>query len=218
MAGMPPKPRTRRTAKDKLAELVIQHIPIEQLKPDPKNARVHDQRNVASITASLRRFGQRKPLVVAKDYTVVAGNGTLEAMADLDVTHVWVSVFPGTVTEATAYGIADNRTGELASWDPELLMEHLATFDAALLEAAGYDVDDLADLAERYGAPPGLDDLLAGGGADETLLWPVLRIQMPKPLLDRYHNLVDGMGDADEVEKFEQVIKWAEETEVGQPS
>ena len=212
-------PRTRRTPTEKTADLAIEKVPIETLQPDPANARSHDQRNIASIKASLRRFGQRKPLVVAKDYTVVAGNGTLQAMTEMEITEVWVSVFPGNAAEARAYGIADNRTGELASWNPEVLMEHLASFDAGLLEAAGYDTDDLADLSERFGSAPGLDELgEAHGSTDERLLWPVLRIQLPKELLDRYHNLTDPLGDADDVERFEQVIAWAEEAEVGKPS
>jgi ParB-like chromosome segregation protein Spo0J len=216
MRGMPP--RQRRTAATKLADLAIEQVPIDQLKPDPDNARVHNDRNLAAVEASLRRFGQRKPLVVAKDYTVVAGNGTLEVMARVGMDQVWVSVFPGTPAEARAYGIADNRTGELASWDPERLLENLATFDAALLEATGYAPDDLADLAERFGAAPSLDELTGElGSPEERLLWPVLRVQMPKDLLDRYNALVDHMDGGDDVARFEQVVKWAEEYRVGMP-
>jgi len=38
--------------------------PLEAILPDPKNARTHDENNLRAIVASLRQFGQRKPIVV----------------------------------------------------------------------------------------------------------------------------------------------------------
>lgn len=153
---------SKRTAPAKLTTLDLRQVPLADLKPDPGNARVHNDRNLAAIRASLRRFGQRKPLVVAKDLTVVAGGGTLAVMADLGLDPVWVSVFPGTAAEARAYGIADNRTGELAEWDPQLLTDsllELSRLDPALLDASGFDTLDLDGLMAAA-APPDLGDAL----------------------------------------------------------
>lgn len=50
--------------------------PVADLVLDPANARSHDERNLAAIRDSLARFGQQKPIVVAADGTVLAGNGT----------------------------------------------------------------------------------------------------------------------------------------------
>lgn len=208
-------PRARKTPQDKLADMVVERVPIDKLQFDPENPREHDARNLAAIAASFRRFGQRKPLVVSRDYTVVAGNGSLQAMTDLGWDEVWVSVFPGNHAEAVAFGIADNRSGELASWNPELLMKHLNAMDHSLLEAAGYDMEDLSDMSERFSPASGLDELTElHGEPDEMALWPVLRIQLPKPILDRYHALTDAL-DGDEVARFTKVIEWAEETRIG---
>lgn len=134
---------------------------IELLRPDPDNARTHSKANLTAIEASLRAFGQRKPIVVTSDMTVVAGNGTLSVMADrLGWDSVWVSVFPGTVAEARAYGIADNRTGELAGWDENLLTAALLSVmdaDETLLAATGYVA---ADLEKMLTAPAPAEALL----------------------------------------------------------
>lgn len=57
-------------------------VAIETLHPDPKNARVHDDRNLQAIRDSYERFGQQKPIVIASDGQVIAGNGQLAAAAD----------------------------------------------------------------------------------------------------------------------------------------
>ena len=53
------------------------------LVTDPRNAMEHDQRNIDVIKASLKKYGQRKNIVIAEDGTVKAGNGTLEAARQL---------------------------------------------------------------------------------------------------------------------------------------
>ncbi len=35
--------------------------PVDRLELDPRNARKHDEANLAAIAASLKRFGQRRP-------------------------------------------------------------------------------------------------------------------------------------------------------------
>lgn len=50
------------TEKPLLAELVQ----IDSVRPDHKNARAHNDRNLAVIAASLKRFGQQKPIVVGR--------------------------------------------------------------------------------------------------------------------------------------------------------
>jgi hypothetical protein len=55
-------------------------VEVGSLVHDPNNARLHDERNIEAIRASLKRYKQRKPIVVHKTKRVViAGNGTLTA-------------------------------------------------------------------------------------------------------------------------------------------
>ena len=63
-----------------LPELRALAVPVGELVPDAANARVHDVRNLEAIKDSLRRFGQRAPIVVQREGMIVrAGNGRLAA-------------------------------------------------------------------------------------------------------------------------------------------
>jgi len=127
--------------------------PITDLSQDPANARTHDERNLATITASLRRFGQQKPIVVDTSGVVRAGNGTLAAAKALGWDSVEVVETDLQGSEATAYAIADNRTAELAGWDDEVLAATLgaiAADDPDLLAAAGYSDEDLEAMSGNF--------------------------------------------------------------------
>lgn len=114
-------------------------VPLDNLNLDPANARLHPERNRRALEASLRRFGQRKPIVVQRDGMIVrAGNGTVAAARALGWSHVAAVVLDDDHTTATAYAIADNRTAELAEWDDGVLAATLAG-----LEADGFNVDEL---------------------------------------------------------------------------
>lgn len=118
---------------------------VEGLAHDPSNARLHGEKNLAAIRASLEAFGQVKPLVVHRG-VVVAGNGTLEAARGLGWDRVSVVELPEDwpAERVQAYALADNRTAELASWDDGVVEEQLRELDAA-----GWDVTGLG-----FDAPP----------------------------------------------------------------
>jgi ParB-like chromosome segregation protein Spo0J len=99
---------------------------IGALRPDPKNARRHDAKNIEAIKKSIAIFGQQKPIVIDDQDQVIAGNGTLEAAKQLGLTTLKCVVSDLDTIEKKAYAIADNRTGELAEWDVPELTEQLA--------------------------------------------------------------------------------------------
>jgi hypothetical protein len=108
-------------------ELDVKLIPIDDLTLDPNNARKHSERNLDAIAKSLLKFGQRKPIVVDKNLTVIAGNGTVEAARSLGWKGLNTVCVPKDWDSDTikAYALADNRTAELASWDGEILIDQL---------------------------------------------------------------------------------------------
>jgi len=137
-----------------LESLVVRRVALDALHPDPANARLHGERNLEAITASLARFQQVEPLVVQKSTgRVIGGNGRLAAMkamgwAEADVVEVDLDD-----TQATALGIALNRTAELAEWDLPSLGRILKSLEAdGALDGVGFDEDELQQV---------LDDLLA---------------------------------------------------------
>lgn len=124
--------------------LQVQRVPIDSVSPDPANVRLHPERNLQAITASLRRFGQQKPIVVDKHGVVRAGNGTLAAAKALGWTEIDVVVTNLEGVDATAFAIADNRTAELAEWDVETLERVLLEFDEETQRDLAFTADDLA--------------------------------------------------------------------------
>lgn len=134
-------------------------VPIADLRPDPSNARRHDERNVEAIVASLSRFGQRLPLVVQKQGMIVrAGNGRMQAAKSLGWTHLACVVVDEGSVDATAYAIADNRTAELATWDDETLASLLQSLPDDAKLAAGFKDDELKDLLDGLTPPEVVED------------------------------------------------------------
>jgi DNA modification methylase len=124
-------------------------VPIEDLTPDPANARKHGERNLSSIIDSLRAFGQQKPIVVDRRGVVIAGNGTLEAAKRLGWEEIAVVRTELDPTQATAFGIADNRTAELAEWDEDVLVSLLDSLDDETRDLLHFDEKELEAMVPK---------------------------------------------------------------------
>lgn len=122
MAKKPPTAARTWVGPDQLAPLLV---PLAELSHDPRNARAHDARSIDAVQASLGAYGQVKPIVADAQGRIIAGNGTFTAAQALGWSHLAVVRFTGTPAQATAYGIADNRTAELSTWDEGVLAELL---------------------------------------------------------------------------------------------
>ena len=147
-------------------------VRVSDLTPDPANARRHPSRNLEAIKASLRLYGQRKPLVVRRHGLVVeAGNGTLEAAKALGWTHIAAVLVDDDPITATGFSIADNRTAELAVWDEEALSRLLTE-----LQAEEVDLDALgwtdAELSKLLGSVPAFEPTTADDQHDLDKLAP----------------------------------------------
>jgi DNA modification methylase len=124
---------------------------IAELSLDPSNVRKHSRRNLDAIKASLRKFGQQKPIVVDAKGIVLAGNGTLTAAQELGWTEIQIVRTELAGVEATAFAIADNRTAELAEWEEDKLsqvLQSLKVEDADLLAATGYDAAEVDKMSK----------------------------------------------------------------------
>lgn len=109
-------------------QLLGMKIPIGMLVLDPENARDHNEQNIDSIKTSLDEFGQRKCIVVKKsDMTITAGNGTVTAAKQLGWTHIAALITDDDEVTAAAYALADNRTGELATWNYDRLVKTMSS-------------------------------------------------------------------------------------------
>ena len=115
-----------------------QTIALADLSLDPSNVRKHSRRNLDAIKASLRKFGQQKPIVVDAKGIVLAGNGTLTAAQELGWTEIQIVRTELAGVQATAFAIADNRTAELAEWEEDKLNAVLKS-----LQDEGFELVDV---------------------------------------------------------------------------
>jgi len=123
----------------KKSNLDIEYRPIDQIRPYEKNPRKIPQSAIDKVAASLKEFGWRQPVVVDKRGVIVAGHTRYLAAQALELESVPVHVAKNlTAKQVKAYRIADNRIGEEAEWDDDLLkleLEDLTSgeFDIGLL-------------------------------------------------------------------------------------
>ena len=136
----------------------IETIALAELSLDPSNVRKHSRRNLDAIKASLRKFGQQKPIVVDAKGIVLAGNGTLTAAKELGWTEIQATRTDLAGVEATAFAIADNRTAELAEWDDNLDDVLKSLLGAGQdLEDLGFSESELAKISSDLVGDAGLD-------------------------------------------------------------
>lgn len=106
----------------------IDHI--GQLKPDQKNARKHNPRNVGMIRDALGEVGAARSIVIDEEGNILAGNATIEAAAEAGIERVQVVDADGeTIITVRRAGLSeekkrrlayyDNQTAALAEWDVE---------------------------------------------------------------------------------------------------
>lgn len=133
-------------------------VPIEKLKPHPRNYRQHPEAQVSKLVSSLVRFGQGRSIVIQdgpQGYLIVAGHGVVEAAKKLQYTELRADILPAdwTSEQIEGYLVADNLHSQEAEDDQELLAQILqeqqdAGFDLASL---GTDDEALRQMLENLG-------------------------------------------------------------------
>ena len=117
----------------------IAYLAINQLIPDPKNARQHPVKHVRQLAKSITTFGFNVPILIDNDRQVIAGHGRLLAAQHLGWTEVpTITLSHLTPDQLRAFAIADNRLTEISEWDDRLLAEQLKALSEVDL---GFDLD-----------------------------------------------------------------------------
>lgn len=124
-------------------------VPIDRLVPYINNARTHSPEQINKLRSSLREFGFINPVIIDRDYGVIAGHGRILAAKEEGITEV-PCVFADYLTEAQkkAYIIADNRMAMDAGWDEELLRVEIEALQAEAFDVSltGFDPNEIDDL------------------------------------------------------------------------
>ena len=139
----------------------MQLVPLSKLVPYVNNARTHSPEQLAKLRSSLREFGFINPVIVDRDFNVIAGHGRIAAAKEEGITEV-PCVFVDYLTEAQkkAYILADNRMALDAGWDEELLRIEIESLQGADFDVSltGFGEDEIADLFSGDGEKDVKDD------------------------------------------------------------
>ncbi len=131
--------------------LVVEQVPIDQLKPNEMNPRQNDQA-VGAVARSIQAYGFNNPIVTDANLNIAAGHTRLKAAKFLGLEKVPVIRVPGLVgSKFTGFAIADNKTAEIAEWDQELLNELIAELNQEAdfdLASLGFDETELSKILD----------------------------------------------------------------------
>lgn len=118
----------------------IKNIKLDELIPYEKNPRLNDKA-VKYVAESIKEFGFKVPIVIDKNNVIVAGHTRYKASIELGLTEVPCIVANDlTEEQVKAFRLADNKVGEIAEWDFNLLAEELQGIDDLDMEAFGFEM------------------------------------------------------------------------------
>ena len=124
-------------------------VDIEKLVPYVNNARTHSQDQINKLRSSIREFGFINPVIIDKDYGVIAGHGRIMAAKEEGIKEV-PCVFADHLNEAQkkAYILADNRMALDAGWDEELLRVEIESLEdyGFNVELTGFSTEEISSL------------------------------------------------------------------------
>lgn len=127
----------------------MQLVSTDKLIPYVNNARTHSAEQINKLRASLREFGFINPVIIDREFNVIAGHGRIAAAKAEGISKV-PCVFADHLTEAQkkAYILADNRMALDAGWDEEMLKVEIEALQAEDIDISltGFDEKELATL------------------------------------------------------------------------
>lgn len=127
----------------------MQLVSTDKLIPYVNNARTHSAEQIMKLRSSLREFGFINPVIIDREFNVIAGHGRIAAAKAEGIEEV-PCVFADHLTEAQkkAYILADNRMALDAGWDEEMLKVEIEALQAEDIDISltGFDEKELATL------------------------------------------------------------------------
>jgi len=179
-------------------------VEITSLKPDPKNRRAHNARNIAVLRETIMKVGAARSIVIDEHNEILAGNGVVEAAGDAGISKVRIIDADGhtliavrrsglTANEKYALSIADNRAAELAAWNPDLLR---ADRDAGM-DLKPYFTDEELKKILRDRGEPQVKEVATGDIRDR--FWIAIRgpLKHQAVALQRLRDATKDLGEVD---------------------
>ncbi len=129
----------------------IEEIDINEIKPYKSNPREIPIEAVEKVMKSIKEFGNNQPIVLDQNNVIVVGHTRWKALKNLGRNKAFVIKREFNKSEAVAYRIMDNRSGQESKWEKELLKQELSTlqdenFD---IDLTGLSFDEIQDITKE---------------------------------------------------------------------
>lgn len=165
--------------------LTIEYLAPDAVRPRARNARRHDDAQIAKLMDSIRAFGFVVPIGVDDAGEIVFGHGRVEAAKRLGLAEVpAVRVRHLSPAQLRALAIADNQMASQSSWHPEnlafelreLVLDETLDFSVSVTGFEAAEIDALVFGAD-FAAPDPADAVLPEAGAAVTQVGDVWRAE-----------------------------------------
>ena len=123
----------------------VKSVKIADLKPHPKNPRVHPDSALDELMKSIGKYGFTNPVLASKDGIILAGHARCKAAKKAGLDEVPVIFLDLDGADADAYLIADNKIQEETSWEKESLAELIKDLQAIDFDVSftGFDAPEI---------------------------------------------------------------------------
>lgn len=140
---------------------------ISEIRPYENNPR-DNSKAIDAVAASIREFGFKVPIVIDKNGVIVAGHTRYEASKKLGLEEVPCVIADDLTDEQVkAFRLADNKTAELASWNPELLEVEMSAIESIDMTEYGFDLTEITD-EDKMEDQEDIDLAVVKGGAESV--------------------------------------------------
>lgn len=195
----------------------LKMIQLEKLVPYQKNAKKHSSAQVQAIANSIEEFGFLSPILIDKDYNIIAGHGRVLACKKLGVLEV-PCIFAEGLTEEQrrAYILADNKLTEMGDWDEDLLTEELKTLQGAgfNIELTGFelnlDEEEVQDQEPEFNPTEKLPEsnlYIYSISAFGTNSEKIVMIKIPEEEAERFLQAIENKPVSEIVEKLMEGVR-----------
>lgn len=136
-----------------MKNLIIDYVPIGDLKPYTGNAKLHPKEQIQQIKSSIKDFGFNDPIAVWKDNEIIEGHGRLIAAQELGMTEVPIIRLDDlTDQQRRAYMLAHNKLTMNSDFDLELLTKEIESIIDFDMTDFGFDslLDDDTVVEDDY--------------------------------------------------------------------
>ena len=129
----------------RLYKVQVKTVKISELRPHPKNPRVHPDSAIEKLERSIKEFGWTNPILVSADGYILAGHARLKAAEKAGIEDVPVIYLPLEGAKAEAYLLADKRLQDETDWDLPKLKDLFQEMDTGEfdLELTGFGIDEI---------------------------------------------------------------------------